>query len=86
VKPDQRAQFLVSWTSVRWTLFDRVIKAEPTVLLRHGEPIASAMRRERIACDELLAAVRAGGGQALADAEVIILESDGSLSAVLRGR
>ena len=79
-------QFLVSWTSVRWTLFDRLIKAEPTVLLRHGEPIASAMRRERIANDELLAAVRASGGRALVDAEIVLLESDGSLSAVLRGR
>jgi len=77
-------QFLVTWTSMRWPGFRRAIRAEPTVLVRRGEPLPQAMRRERITEDELRSAVRDGGGRSLADAEAVFLESDGSLTAILK--
>jgi len=76
-------QFAVTWTSARWKGFDRLVKSEPTVLLRRGQPIIAAMRRERVVEDELLSAIRDRGGDALSDAEVVFLESDGSLTALL---
>ena len=77
-------QFAVTFTSVRWPAFDRLVKSEPSVLLRQGRPLPDALRRERIAEDELLSAIRRSGGLELTDAEVVLLESDGSLTAILR--
>jgi uncharacterized membrane protein YcaP (DUF421 family) len=76
-------QLLVTWTSVRVNGFKRLITAEPAVLLIRGEPIRAALRRERVTPDELLSAVRDRGGRELAQAEVIFLETDGSLTAIL---
>ena len=77
-------QFAVTWTSMRWPLFRRAIRAEPTLLLRRGEPLPKAMRRERITEDELASAIRDRGGRGLHDAEAVYLESDGTLTALLR--
>ena len=77
-------QFLVTWTSVRWPVIDRIVKSEPAVLLRHGNCIETAMRRERVAADEVLAAIRQSGGLDYEDAEAVLLESDGSLTAILK--
>ena len=77
-------QFAVTWTSTRWPGFRTAIRAEPTVLLRRGEPLPRPMRRERITEDELMSAVRDVGGRSLADAEAVFLESDGTLTAILK--
>jgi uncharacterized membrane protein YcaP (DUF421 family) len=76
-------QFVVSWTSVRWPRLGFAIRSEPTVLLRRGEPIRPALRRERVTEGELIAAIRSAGGRQLQDAEAVFLESDGSLTALL---
>lgn len=78
-------QWLVTWTSVRWKGFSRAVRAEPAVLVRDGEPIEAALRRERITHDELLSAVRESGGRDIGQAEVVLLEGDGSLTAILKG-
>ena len=77
-------QFAVTWTSVRVPAFRRAVRAEPTVLLRRGEPLPRPMRRERITEDELLSAIRDSGGRSLSDAEAVFLESDGTLTALLK--
>lgn len=77
-------QFAVAWFSTRSRRFARLVRAEPALLLRDGEPLREAMRRERITEGELFSAVRDGGGAELADAETVFLESDGSLSVRLR--
>lgn len=77
-------QFVVSWTSVRWSPISRLVKSEPAVLLRGGACIGTVMRRERVAHDEVLAAIRESGGRSYGDADVVLLESDGSLTAILR--
>lgn len=77
-------QWGVAWTSIRWTAFARSIRAEPAVLLRDGAPLAAAMRRERVTESELLSAVREAGGRELAEAEVVLLEGDGALTAILK--
>lgn len=77
-------QWLVAWTSIRWTGWAKAVRAEPTVLARDGQAIEAALRRERVTHDELLSAVRDAGGRDLAAAEIVILEPDGALTAILK--
>lgn len=77
-------QYAVTWTSVRWPAFSKAVRSEPALLLHKGEPLADAMRRERVTEAELRAAVRSSGGWELADAEAVVLESDGTLSVSLK--
>lgn len=76
-------QFLVTWSSVRFRWVREGVRSEPAVLVRNGQPLHDVLRRERVTEDEATSAVRDAGGRTLAEAEVIILESDGSLTAVL---
>ncbi|HEV7351691.1 MAG TPA: YetF domain-containing protein [Brevundimonas sp.] len=78
-------QWAVTWTSVRWRRWARLVRAEPAVLLRDGAPLDAALKRERVTRDELLGAVRDAGGSDLDAAAVVILEGDGSLTAILKG-
>lgn len=77
-------QWLVAWSSVRSRSWAKTVRAEPTVLARDGEAISAALRRERVTEDELLSAVRDAGGRNLAEAEVVMLEGDGALTAILK--
>ncbi|HZV84496.1 MAG TPA: YetF domain-containing protein [Brevundimonas sp.] len=77
-------QWLVAWTSTRSRGFARAVRAEPSVLLRDGAPLEAAMRRERVTEGELLGAVREAGGRDLSAAEVVLLEGDGALTAILK--
>lgn len=77
-------QFVVSWTSVRWPWFRRVMRSEPSVLYRDGAFDYDAMRRERITEGEVLQAVRSSGGEDLSSALIVILQTEGSLAAVLK--
>lgn len=77
-------QWLVAFTSVRWKGWARVVRAEPAILLRDGEPLPRALRRERVTESELLGAVRDAGGRDLTAAEAVILEGDGTLTAILK--
>lgn len=77
-------QWLVARSSVQWPAWARIVRAEPAVLARDGKPIPSALKRERVTEDELLSAVRDAGGRDLVEAEVVMLEGDGSLTALLK--
>jgi uncharacterized membrane protein YcaP (DUF421 family) len=78
-------QFAVTFLSVRIKGIDKLVKSEPTLLLKDGAPLPGALRQQRVTQEELLAAIRTSGGAELSDAAFVVLESDGSLSAVLRG-
>ena len=77
-------QYLVAFISVRSTRFAKLIRSEPTLLARHGVFCEAAMKQSRITEDEALSAVRSSGGKALSDVEILILESDGTISVSLR--
>ncbi|WP_300577620.1 DUF421 domain-containing protein [Phenylobacterium sp.] len=78
-------QYAVTFLSVRIRAVDRLVKSEPSLLLKDGEPLSGALRQQRVTQEELLAAIRTSGGAELSDAAFVVLESDGSLSAVLKG-
>lgn len=77
-------QFTVAFVSVRSPHFAKLLRSEPTLLARNGAFCQRSLKQSRITEDEVLSAVRSSGGQALADVEALILESDGTISVRLR--
>ena len=75
-------QFLVAWTCVRSPWFERVVKSAPTALVRDGQYCEVAMREQRVSEAEIAAALRKHGLAEVAQASLVMLESDGSLSVI----
>lgn len=77
-------QYAVTWLSIRSSAVSDLVKSEPALLVRRGEMLRSALRRERVLESEILAAVREQGLASLAQVEAVVLETDGSLSVIQR--
>ncbi|MGY1707396.1 DUF421 domain-containing protein [Geodermatophilus sp. SYSU D00697] len=75
-------QSVVAWATVRRPGLRRVVTARPTLLLRDGRPVPTALRDERVTMDEIRQAVRASGSGDLSSIAAVVLESDGSLSVI----
>ena len=78
-------QYVLTWGSVRSQRLQELIKSEPTLLVRDGEYLDGAMRRERVTREEVDAALRENGVPSLSRAGIVVLETDGSLSVVEKG-
>ena len=78
-------QYAVTWSSVRAGWVRQVVTGEPRLLAYRGHYLPAAMRKARITEAEILAAVRSAGMRSLADTEAVVLETDGSVTAVERG-
>ncbi|RYY17740.1 MAG: DUF421 domain-containing protein [Alphaproteobacteria bacterium] len=72
-------QWVVAYASSRSHRIERLVKAEPTLLYRHGF-LDAALRRERVTRDELRQAARGQGHADLQAVAAIVLETDGTLS------
>jgi uncharacterized membrane protein YcaP (DUF421 family) len=77
-------QFVITWASVRSRLVRRLVKSEPALLVHRGAPLEGALRAARVTRDEVEAALRGSGIGAIAEAESVVLETDGTLSAIRR--
>ncbi|MDQ2081097.1 DUF421 domain-containing protein [Xanthobacteraceae bacterium Astr-EGSB] len=75
-------QFVMTWLSVRSERFQRFLKAEPTLLVRNGEFLEGAMRQERVSREEILAALRSFGISGTDLVAAVVLETDGSITAI----
>ncbi len=75
-------QFIITWISVRFSIIQKLIKSEPALLLCRGEMQRDIMKRERVAEEEILSALRNSGVSAVEDADAVILETDGSFSVI----
>ena len=75
-------QFVVAWLSVRSAIVRKLVKAEPRLLFHRGEYLYSAMRDERVTEEEVRAAVRSQGYPSMQEVRAVVLETDGSFSAV----
>lgn len=73
-------QWMVTAASVRSRRIARLVRAEPTLLLRNGAFCDDAMRRERVTREEVLAVLRRAGLGGPEAARAVILEGDGSFS------
>jgi uncharacterized membrane protein YcaP (DUF421 family) len=77
-------QYVVTWSSVRARWVKRFVTGEPELVAYRGRLLDDALRRTRVTADEVLAAVRNQGHADLADAEAVVLETDGAFSVVAR--
>jgi len=75
-------QYSIAWLSVRSPRFQGLIKAEPTLLVRHGRFLDDALRRQRVTREEVLAAVRGTGAADVSGIAAVVLETDGSISVI----
>jgi len=75
-------QFAVAWISVRWPRAARLVRSEPTLLLRRGEVLPDALRRARVTEAELRTIIRTSAHPDPDRVAAVILESDGSFSVI----
>lgn len=75
-------QYIITWISVCSSVIQKLIKAEPSLLLYRGEMKHDVMKRERVAEGEILAAIRSNGVSAIEDVDAVVLETDGSFSVI----
>jgi uncharacterized membrane protein YcaP (DUF421 family) len=75
-------QYLVTWSSVRWKWVRNIVKSEPQLLVHNGEILEQAMKKERVTVDEIQAATRSANLHALAEVDMVVLETDGTLSII----
>lgn len=73
-------QFAITWLSVRSSTLQKLVKAEPTLVLHRGVYLDRAMSRERVTREEVLAVLRANGKSEVESVEAVVLETDGSFS------
>lgn len=75
-------QFVITWIASRSSLVQKLIKAEPALLLYQGQFQHKALKRERVAEGEVLAAMRASGVATFEKVGAVVLETDGSFSVI----
>jgi uncharacterized membrane protein YcaP (DUF421 family) len=64
----------------------KLLEAEPSLMYHRGEVLHGAMRRHRINITDLSGAVRKSGMGSLAEAEAIVLESNGEFAVIAADR
>ena len=79
-------QFVVALVSSRWPPSREAITSRPVLLLRNGQVLVSALRRNRLTESELRQAVRMQGSGDLSDVAAIVLETNGKLSVISHNR
>ncbi|MEO8287055.1 MAG: YetF domain-containing protein [Chloroflexota bacterium] len=77
-------QYIVAWTSVRSKWFSELVKSQPVLLLYKGQFLKAALIRERVAQEEVLAAIRSQGISEVGAALAVVLETDGTFTVVQR--
>ncbi len=77
-------QFIITWSSVRVKFVKKLVTGKPALLLYKGELLADAMKRERITIEEIYMKARASGITNLNEVEVIVLETTGDITMILK--
>lgn len=75
-------QFSITWLSVHYQPFSKLVKAEPKLLFCDGDFIDSALQSERLTRGEVRSAARSQGVASMQQVRAVVLETDGSLSVV----
>ena len=75
-------QFAVTWLSRRSSMFRRLVKNEPKLVLYEGRFLWDVMKSERVTEGEIAAAVRDQGIAELEAVGAAVLETNGSMTVV----
>ena len=73
---------VVGWARLRSPLVRRLLQSPPKVLAQDGAWVPGALAREGVDADEAEMALREHGVAGVGDAQLVELESDGSISVV----
>lgn len=79
-------QFLVAWASAHIPGVRAAVTARPVVLVVAGELQYAQLRKNRLSDSEVLQAVRSTGSGDLSDIAAVVLETNGSISVILRNK
>jgi len=80
------AAFVVTRVTARRPRLEQRLIGSPTLLVNHGQVLAPRLRRQRVSPADLAAACRQYGLAGPEDADLAVLEVDGSISIVPRAR
>ncbi|MGI6037605.1 MAG: DUF421 domain-containing protein [Limnochordia bacterium] len=80
------AEVLLSYISLYWEWGRKLICGKPSILIRNGIIDQTELRRLRYNLNDLLEQMRANGATDISDVEFAILETDGSLSILLKSQ
>ena len=75
----------VGYAAWRWRWFDRLVQGRPLRLVTDGRVHEGALRSERLTLAELRSALRKQGIANIGDCKRVVLEPDGTLTAVRIG-
>lgn len=75
-------QYLMAWLTVRSGTVKRIIKNEPSLVYYNGEYLKDAMKRSRVAKEEVEQSARNQGYANLKHIGAVVLETDGSFSII----
>ncbi len=75
-------QYAITWLSVRSNAIQKLVKAEPSLLVFKGKLLEDIMTDKRVAKGEILAAIRVNGTASIEDIDAVVLETDGTFSVV----
>ena len=77
-------QFLITFLSVRYRGVKTFVSGQPILLLYDGKTLDRIMKKERITIDEIYLAARSNGAFTLDEIEVVVLETTGDLTVILK--
>ena len=75
---------VLSWASYLWPRAERLLEGEPRVIVRDGEVIEAALRRNRLTRSEVESEMRLTGISHMEDVAWAILEPRGKISFIQR--
>jgi uncharacterized membrane protein YcaP (DUF421 family) len=75
-------QLVNTFVAVRWPWYQRLLKAEPTLVFYRGRLLEDPMLKQRVTREEILAAIRAHGYADPAQVGAVVLETEGTLSVI----
>ena len=76
---------LVGRASYRWGWFERLVQGRPLRIVTDGKVHKRTLERERITLEELRSALRKQGIQHISDCHKVVLEADGTFTAIVKG-
>ncbi len=79
-------QWIVSRLSISSTWFKKLVRSDPRLLFEQGRYCDAAMVAERVTRSEVDAAIRSAGLGRLDEVGAVVLETDGSMSVIARGK
>lgn len=75
-------QFVLSYIESHFTFFRKIITSQPKILYYQSGYVEKNLRKERLVKKDILGSVRKKGFGSLEEVEVVILETDGTVSVI----